>query len=449
MEKASSSGLEGAHVKGQREKKERATHFLCFPISSDATVPTLAKSIAYFQSISTDASKQPPQRRLETTADGKLKVVRDYPGLSGRSNQDFQAHDPGSRDLLGDTTKSEQPDDSFKQSLQVLPSISNRAPGTYHLTLGVMDLSDETKMQKAKDLLQSLDMRQIFEDAMKGPPAGTKEARKRNKPKATQGTGGIGVEEGEESTTLEPESVERATLPPQMPKSLARSVSPPPHSSVKPALETTSPSPPLYISLTGLGAFPSGKKARVLWARPREQTCRQDQATRPAFNDSMRLYNFALHLNHIFRREGLITETRPLVLHATVSNMRYALQAKAGSTSQGKARTYGKKRWKDGLVDARPLLQVFNHFNGEPEMVENGQIQQASTIEHADDDGEGTGGAIETGRDEDVHYPRNEYLWATNVEIDRVAICKMGATKAEDGLWGEWYPPVSNKMIFA
>lgn len=442
------------NASGSGEKKGRTTHFLCLPLATETTVLQLASSLEYFRSVSTEPQK--PKRRLEETAEGQIKVVID----DGTSRQD-EAHATSTNEAsttpkeinpLGNTAKPAA-QTTFAESLRILPSTAHRAPGTYHLTLGVMDLSEEVQMQRAKDLLQSLDLRQILEDAEKGPPAGTKLARDRDD-RDVQETGEV-----EDYVSAKVESKENKPPTPDEwhgVKSLERPVSPPLMSANQQRAgdgPTSKDLPPLCVSLTGLGAFPKDKGARVIWARPREQISRCTLSQpRPTFKNNSRLDNFGLHVREIFRKEGFITETRPLVFHATVANIRYSTQAKGGRTTKGRKWAHGKTRWQEGVVDARSLLRVFNRFEGKVDEAERasaptaGKKREESTTDEKRDNKMKEVELDDT--DHELLDPRTEYIWLRDAAIDRVAICKMGATEAEDRDWGYWYPPISEKMIF-
>jgi hypothetical protein len=140
---------------------------------------------------------------------------------------------------------------------------------------------------------------------------------------------------------------------------------------------------PITISLSGLGTFPSPSKARVFYAPPSSPT------THDSHPDQVdRLLAFANELKTVFMEQGILrNEGRELVLHATVANMSKA------TSKGGKGERGGKGRWKPraDTIDARDILA---HFNS---------------------------GASGTG----------SFTWASDVPVDRVRICKMGAIKAD------------------
>lgn len=444
---------------GQKSGSSRPTHFLCFPLAREGTVPTFAKTMGHFRDVSTEPPRQPPIRPPSPSPDSQTNPT-----------------DPGGNtiDPLGNASRSTK-EPGFAESLKVLPSIVHRGPGTLHLTLGVMNLSDSAELQRAIDLLASLDLQQLLNEAKKGPPPGMKSQRKWQEKRGSQLHGvnddnkvepemelvqdetGAKLEASQDSRLIQLESLERPVSPPDISRS---------------GVSSTTPRP-LYLSLTGVDAFTSAKKARVIWAKPRAQlppSAVEVSAPglgllpRPIFDaqEADRLYNFALHLHYAFKEAGLINETRQLVLHATLANMRYKVQAKGGRTSKGKDWVHGKKRWEDGLVDVRQLARVFNEYDGDIEAAE----VVLNTVEHVEGTGdEDTESDNDTEDDADTKpqseitrtldarngsgdSPNGEYVWCRDIEVDRVAICKMGATKCEDAMWKEWYPPVAERLIF-
>lgn len=408
-------------------------------------MPTFAKTMSHFRDVSTEPPRQPPIRPPspeENPGSSSIALPSDNP------------------DPLGNISKSVNTP-NLAERLKVLPAIVHRGPGTLHLTLGVMDLAKAEEMQKAVDLLASIDVQQMLKDAEKGPPPGMKSLRKWKEvetapvamtneaehPKVDSGTVDAEASAGPEKAVTSPDAKLQSLKRPVSPPATAR----PQHASDQPK--------PLYLSLTGIDAFTSVKKARVIWAKPRAQrppaTC-DNVAARPTFEtaEAERLYNLALHLQNAFRSAGLINETTPLALHATLANMRYKTQAKGGRTSKGKAWTHGKKRWQDGQVDIRALARVFNECDGDMKAAEavlhNTEVAedvQESAAETEDEDAQSRTEEEVERRDATTENPEKEYIWCRDIAVDRVAICKMGATRSEDPMWKEWYPPVAQRFI--
>lgn len=155
--------------------------------------------------------------------------------------------------------------------------------------------------------------------------------------------------------------------------SLDRPISPPP---------TTAPIKPLKIDLKGLESMHSPEKTSILYSAPKDHTDR--------------LYNFCLAVQKLFKDKGfLVEDDRELKLHATIINTIYAKGKKRrppkrdampqvsanASTEQG----HGPKANAPLKIDARSLLDEYNNF-----------------------------------------------VWAQNVVLDRLAICEMGAKKSLD-----------------
>lgn len=268
-------------------QRGRDTHFLCFPLVNVESIPQLALSLAHFRDVTT-----------------------------ARSPSNHQANGgPGSSDRL-----------------RIIPEKAHRPPGTFHLTLGVMNLSEANTMDRAVDLLLSLNYSNILRDV----------ERDMNEDAISQGL--------DHETSL------------------------------------------IRVDLKGLSAFSSPSHARVFYAHPHDET--------------ERLYKFALAIRQRFADSGFITETRPLVLHATVANMSYV-------RSSGGNRGRGRNRGRIDTLDGNEVVRVFNE----------------GISEYSEEDSQ------------------REYVWAQNIVIDRVRLCKMGAEKSENEIWGLEYRPIVEKLI--
>ncbi|OCT48652.1 hypothetical protein CLCR_04795 [Cladophialophora carrionii] len=488
------------------------THFLCFPLVTDESVRQLTESLAYFRSVTTPLSEQDPDATPE----------------------------PEDQTQQGTTAKSAEPDGE-RQKLRLLPESAHRPPGTYHLTLGTMNLSKQEDMDKAVALLQQIDYLALLKDAESGDGIVRQaKARARAKNAETKGEtesvlekrhdGGEGdgpprrqngeatilsnTETSESANTLShpgsskesastlshtesskesantsshsessevsqykllantyptkggpPSSSSSSSSSSQQPrplKSLTRPISPPPLTTSSTST-TTSPSsavPPLSISLHSLGVFPKPTGARVFFAHPHDP--------------SNRLQRFGQPIRRRFRDAGLITETRPLVLHATVANLIYARgqdrRGGGGGGGKGKSSAKGKPRARDGTVDATEVLRFFNgddnrgrsarqgdHMGAMSESIALDTSAQKSTQEpqrpeaasratlHVQSDHE---------RDHDHDHDHNHdhnlsspYVWARDIPITCVRICKMGAEPSVLPGWGLEYRAVA-EMVF-
>ena len=152
--------------------------------------------------------------------------------------------------------------------------------------------------------------------------------------------------------------------------------------------------PPFFVTLQGISAFSSPRKARVFYAPPQDP--------------SGKLLAFANAIRQLFKDEGLINEERELTLHATLANMTYVSNAKLGRVGGrgGKGRRKGRAETVDGA-------EICRFFNGEAGV-------------------EGRGGEIGEG----------EMMWARDIRVDRARICKMGAERSEDPVLGMVYRAV-------
>jgi activating signal cointegrator complex subunit 1 len=135
---------------------------------------------------------------------------------------------------------------------------------------------------------------------------------------------------------------------------------------------------PLCISLTGLQSMHSPESTSILYAPPKDPT--------------ERLYDFCLALQKHFK-EFMISDDRPLRLHATIVNTIYAKGRKPagrssnsrGSGSEDRSQGHGPDAKASLKMDARDILQNYH-----------------------------------------------DYSWAEDFELDRIAICEMGAKKILD-----------------
>jgi activating signal cointegrator complex subunit 1 len=200
-----------------------------------------------------------------------------------------------------------------------IPEKAIRPLGTLHLTLGVMSLLSQERIDSALRLLRELDLRELLSSSsLKDAPESSNS-----------------VQNGSKSKVVPDESGEVAQ---------AR---------------------PLHATLRGLASMHTPSKTSILYSSP--------------VDEDLRLYKFCQKLRDIFTEaELLVQENRPLLLHATIVNTVYVpgVRGKGG---------HGKNRAKL-TIDAREILEDFEDFE-----------------------------------------------WMSNVRIEKVAICRMGAQKKEDG----------------
>jgi activating signal cointegrator complex subunit 1 len=179
-----------------------------------------------------------------------------------------------------------------------------RPAGVMHCTLGVMSL-DQQQLDKATDLLKSLDVTELLSAAGSWP-------------------GEINID-SQISPSERPKMKERST-------SLRQSISPPGEHGSKVS------SDPIKIDLKGLVSMHAPQKTSILYIEPRDP--------------SGRLYRLGLALQNIFKREGiLVHDERELKLHVTLVNTIYV----TGRKSQG----HGPNAKAALRIDARDVLQKY------------------------------------------------------------------------------------------
>jgi activating signal cointegrator complex subunit 1 len=335
----------------------------------------------------------PPQTRRHTTARGK----KSKGGLKKPQLTHFLCVplvNDHSRPQL-ETKLSE-----LKQELRgsgFLPVKAVRPPGTLHLTLGVMSLDDE-QLDLATQYLSELDVQKMLQNV----------------------TAQCLAEEAAASGTVS-ENLNAFAMPDWE---------------------------ALSIDLKGLVPMQAPQKTSILYAEPVDKR----QILQP----------FGEKLRYEFTQKGfLIEDKRTLRLHATVINTIYA-----------------KSKGRGGRANAKPS----QHRTGE------GSVDGVNGVEEHDDGASMAGSSID-GHDEVTTAPPDpstietkvpkldgstghgpeakswlrfdardlierykDVVWAENVRIDRVQICKMGAKKILDGegeVVAEEYEVVGEKVIGA
>ncbi|KAB2579567.1 hypothetical protein BFW01_g4784 [Lasiodiplodia theobromae] len=148
------------------------------------------------------------------------------------------------------------------------------------------------------------------------------------------------------------------------------------------------PTDPLAISLRSLVSMHPPGKTSILYAQPEDPTGR--------------LYSFCDGLRRLFTEKDLMVEdTRPLKLHATIVNTIYA---KAGGRhGKGTSAGHGPNARAPVRIDATSLLPNYA-----------------------------------------------DYVWADNIHVGKIAICKMGAKKildAQGSVVSEEYEQVASAEI--
>jgi len=254
------------HPRGNRKppatKKPPLTHFLCLPLITPVSKPQLEASIASFRQ---DVASEQPQERASENG-----VTRIQPKAI-------------------------------------------RPVGVMHCTLGVMSL-DQSRLEKAINLLRSLDITQLLTDAAYAPPGTTVDPQ---------------------VTPKEPLAKDEPSTKYERPISLHRPVSP------SDGRGSRANGQPIKIELKGLVSMHDPEKTSIIYIEPRDS--------------SERLYPLCLALQNIFNKEGiLVPDDRKLKLHATLVNTIYA----KGRKSQG----HGPNANAPLKIDARALLEKYVSF---------------------------------------------------------------------------------------
>ncbi|EXJ88542.1 hypothetical protein A1O1_05472 [Capronia coronata CBS 617.96] len=418
-----------------QSKNKRPTHFLCFPLVTDESISQLSDSLAYFRSITT-------------------------PLEHGSQSNTSAAVEAGFRE----------------ETLRILPPAAHRPPGTFHLTLGTMDLSDEEDLNLATRLLHQID----YVDLLRAAEVGgvSDHLNRRREGKVEHGNGGAEAEvdpkardalaeeeEVEAETPAASEEGEAAGQSQNKPQaaiespatllhSLARAITPPPLRAetsleTRPASDSSTLIPeipiparlstslssqpaPLSITLFGLGTFPRPSTSRVFYAQPHDPTSR--------------LLPFGNAVRRIFQEASLITETRPLVLHATVANMIYVKDRSRGSKGKGRGR--GAQA---GTVDARDILRYFNDgpagsWQSRQQISASPASASASSQPFVSFLTKGETIVFSTSSESEMD---GKFIWAKDIKIDRIRICKMGAEQSNHEGLGMEYKHIAEEIFFS
>ncbi|KAG9796365.1 Six-hairpin glycosidase, partial [Aureobasidium melanogenum] len=447
-------------------KGKRPTHFLCLPLVTDESVAQLSESLEFFKSVTTT-----------TTPD----TTRSSATLTAASEDGPEPHP--SPTVASNTNSGAVRD----ETLRLIPPAAHRPPGTFHLTLGVMDLSQEEDMTLALKLLEQIDYVDLLRAAGAGeltaepPPRGPKQPQhhdsrpqtrsesetergSRRGDKEEERTAEVEAQKPDTSTVTvvasatttttsstkdqdhahsgaESDSLTPSTSGPtsaSLPTSLTREVTPPPTlsrssrasagtvnttSTSSLSVPTTTPTPtpsissssipiqtpsPLTITLHGLGTFPRPSTSRVFYANPLDTTGR--------------LLPFGNAVRRIFQEAGLITETRPLVLHATVANLIYV---RGGSKKPRGGRNNKNNKSAKNKDDGTPTCTTSSRSSSS-----SSSSAKARSKAVKDED------SLRWISPSATHGLGSKFIWARDVNIDRIRICKMGAEPSDIPGWG-------------
>jgi activating signal cointegrator complex subunit 1 len=159
-----------------------------------------------------------------------------------------------------------------------------------------------------------------------------------------------------------------------------------------------------------------------------------------------RLYAFGSELRKRFTKGGFLVEDhRALLLHATIINTVYAKPKGRGGKQKalsGRDKGLGQKGDADGVPD-------FGEQDDDGGASTDESTQDGAPIDRSDGHGPNAKG-WRTFDARKLMEQYKEFLWAEDVKIDRVQICKMGAKKilGDDGeVVGAEYEVVAEKGV--
>jgi activating signal cointegrator complex subunit 1 len=258
------------------------------------------------------------------------------------------------------------------EELTPVPVKAVRPVGTLHLTLGVMSLSTE-QLREAMQYLQELDGRKLLHGI-------TTQIIAENATDSTAVAEGFGT------------------------------VSNPSHADISP-LSTPDPDR-LSIDLTRLVPMHTPSQTSILYAEPCDK--------------SGRLQRFAESLRSGFEEKGLIVhDDRALRLHATVLNTVYAKPK-----GKARARSKGPPRTKTASVSDGAGIGADADADVDAGAVATNRGNDGETDKDDGKTGHGPNAKNWMRFDATELIERyKDFVWAEDVQINRVQICKMGAQK--------------------
>lgn len=393
-------------------KRPPLTHFLCVPMDTRISRPQLEASLQRFKS-------------NVVSAHGTTQNGAPEPGDTAMTDARITLCDAATEDR-GPTIDVALDSEELPQ----LPERAVRPVGTLHLTLGVMSLMEDDSIKGAAELLESLDLDGMLRDAALQPQKVDRTAST-NQPKEEVSQSG---QEPDQKATPEATASTSTTQGESIPASLSGSIS-----------RADSDSSGLTISLTGLHSMHSVKKTSILYAAPHEPTDR--------------FYPFCRTLRARFQEAGfLVPDDRPLKLHATIVNTIYAkaggrrgrAKAKNSATGQPSAATTEADR---GPAISPPPLQREAPADASSKTTPVPNPEDIPPEEPPGDTSAGHGPNAKAPLRFDATALLQRYkdfVWASGVKIEKVAICKMGAKKLLDEkgeVVGEEYEEVASVRL--
>ncbi|CAO1605347.1 hypothetical protein XANCAGTX0491_008867 [Xanthoria calcicola] len=382
------------------KKRPPLTHFLCLPLTGGHAVPQWRASLRRFAGdvaadcpvgvstdsttttfTSTSASTSTPNSNLSTTVNGK----------GGEGNK--------------------------------IPVKAIRPVGTLHLTIGVMSLKEEGRLESAVECLRGVDLGGLLggakgesrtiireEDIEQGGKHVMDPARREMSGSASAA----------KLEVIDGKSISSTNKVMQPPEGSTGTASPPP--------------PPLTLSFTGLKSMQSPKSTSFLYVPPTDTTGR--------------LYPFCQSLRNHFTADGfMLEEDRALKLHATILNTIYA--GKVFPSKKLVQGPDGRSRVAEGGVSVSGDEGDEHH-----EQVSGKLADEEELLEGRKEGTKPKGKKKGKRKKQVVKFDARElmeryvdFVWAQDVRIEKVAICEMGAKKLTDQegeVVGEEYTEVAS-----
>ena len=373
------SGLDTAEPQGSTTTKNANSKLKIVDKNHVKTIPTHFLALPLVTATSLPQLASSLSHFQSLTTAPRTLRPSELRALEKRREQETHERDAG-EDSTNASEISGQEANKTSERIKIIPAAAHRPPGTLHLTLGVMTLGDAVATERALSFLKGIDYLQLLQEA------DGRQADYSNRQLA---------ELGEERQQRLSNSTHEATTAASdvantAPKTLTTEITPP-LSSTSPALEEAHPAA-LHISLRSLQTFPSNNCARVFYAEPYDPTAR--------------LQSFAESIRRKFVGAGIISkENRELTLHATLANLKYV----RGPSLKGKRQRNN--------ADATDVIHVF--------------AEQEGKLQITRDD-----------RGEEKNSEQRPFVWAQDILINRVRICKMGAVKSDNEIMGMEYPAI-------
>jgi activating signal cointegrator complex subunit 1 len=372
----------------RKGKRQPLTHFLCLPLINNTSMPQLESSVADFKTA--------------------------------------HLHGP-------DPTSPAFSSDQASSSPLIIPHGAFRPLGTLHLTLGVMSLRSEERLEQAISFFQSLDLKALISEADRVA------TRTRNT-----------------------------------------------HTSSVSLFPTHAPDQkgPLIVSLESLNALPNAKSASALYASPVDHTGRlypfcvmlRDKFIEAGFieNEASKAHTGDNAVHEVSKYDSKVAnrdepllnsqtspraeqkfssksskspadvdpygaalfrqaKLRPLLLHATLVNTTY-VRGRQNAKSNG---ADGKKTSNRITFDARNLVSQYKSYYTD-ETLTNKRPVTLKTEDHPEPSSSVADGNSKQPKTQARNHhladsrqsnPTYPFVWAKNIALDSVCICEMGAKK--------------------